>query len=148
MMKRRRLKQQIPGLASQLYTPTQKYIAATDKVHRDVIYSYETRIEVGIFRLMQLYLTLDRSWLHRARWLDGFDVEFTWEKKGNILIGRSELSWGHKAHVRGLITSMPLVVKLWLCAKHGVEYVMRYGEDKEARCFSSKRVCDIPRKRV
>ena len=148
MMKRRNLKKRISGLAGQLNSPAQKYIAATDKVHRDIIYSYESQLEVGIFRLVQLYLMLDRSWPHKARWLDGFGEEFTWVRKGVSLLGRSELSWGHRSRVSGPITFMPFAVELRLCAKHGAEYVMRYGEDKEVRCFSSKTVCAIPRKRV
>ena len=147
-MKRRTLKKRVPGLAGRLDSPARKYIAATDRVHSDVIYGYERQLEVEIFRLMQLYLVLDRSWPHRARWLDGFDGGLTWEREGTTLVGRGELSWGHTARASGPITYMPLVVELWPCARHGTEYVIKYGDDREARCFSSRTTCAVRRKRV
>jgi len=70
-MNRRTLKKQIPQLAHRLFQPTRKYLAASARVHQDIIYGYQKEIEFVVADLMRIYLILDPSWPHRKRWLDG-----------------------------------------------------------------------------
>jgi hypothetical protein len=58
-MKRRAVKKQISQLTHRLFPAVSKYLAATSRVHQDVIYSYEREIEFSIVDLMGLHLILD-----------------------------------------------------------------------------------------
>lgn len=89
-MKRRTLKKEIPKLAQRLFAPTRKYLAATPRVHRDIIYRYEREIEFVIVDLMRIHLVLDPLWPHRRRWLDGLSEEFSWERKNDMLYGNGD----------------------------------------------------------
>ena len=101
-MKRRTLKKQIPQLANRLNLTTRKYLAANARVHQDVSYGCQRDIESCIGDLMRIYLTLDRTWPHRERWLDGLSEEFSWERKGGMLYGQGELFWATLAGDRSL----------------------------------------------
>ena len=138
-MKRRVLKKQIPQVAQRLITPVHKYLAATSKVHRDVMSRYERELEVAVFDLMQLYVILDPSWPHRDRWLDGFSEEFTWTRKGTVAYGSSKLFWGHWPEVSREIEGLSFTAALQLCPRHGVDYLLRYGDGDTARSYSSRR---------
>jgi hypothetical protein len=140
-MKRRTLKKQIAGSAQQLVTPIRKYLVANARVHQDILYRYERKIEIGIFHLMRMHLELDPSWPHRKRWLDRLSEEFSWERKSGILYGKGELFWGHLPEVGRKITGLSFTAELKLCARHGVEYVFRYGKGDNVRSYYSRRRC-------
>jgi hypothetical protein len=57
MMKRRILKKQIPELANRLSLTTRKYLAASARVHQDVVYGYQRDIESCVVDLMRIHLT-------------------------------------------------------------------------------------------
>ena len=139
-MKRRTLKKQIPHLAQQLLPAISKYLAASSRVHEDVLYSYQQRIEFGVVDLMSAHLILDPCWPHRERWLDGLGEEYSWERKSGVIHGAGELFWGHWPEVSREITGMRLNVVLKLCSWHGIEYQFQYG-DNEVRRYSSGRWC-------
>ena len=144
-MKRRTLKKQITGLAQPLVTPIRKYLVANARVHQDILYSYEREIEFGIVDLMRMHLELDPSWPHRKRWLDGLSEEFSWERKSGIVYGKGELFWGHWPEVSREITGLCFTTELKLCARHGVEYVFRYGNGNNVRSYYSRRRCSATR---
>ena len=137
-MKRRTLKKQIPQVVAQLTSPTRKYLAASARVSQDVVYSYQREIEIGIVELMRIHLTLDPTWPHRERWLDGLDEEYSWERKSGMLCGSGKLFWGHWPNVDQAITGLPLKTTLTLCPRHGIEYRLNYEDSKS---FSSRRWC-------
>ena len=137
-MKRRTLKKQIPELANRLSLTTRKYLAANARVHQDVIYGYQRDIESCIVALMRIYLTLDRTWPHRERWLDGLSEEFLWERKRGILYGHGELCWGHWPETGREITGLRFTTALRLCPRHRVEYRFEYGDVNDARSYSSR----------
>jgi hypothetical protein len=143
-MKRRTLKKQIPKLAAQLFKPTHKYIVASARVHQDILYRYEREIEYRIVDLMRLYLVLDPFWPHRRRWLDGLSEEFTWERKKSMVHGKGELFWGHCPEVSREITGLCFTTEIKLCARHGVEYIFRYGNGDHPRSYCSRRWCPNP----
>ena len=140
-MKRRTLKKQIPQLTERLSSPTKKYLAANHRVAQDVLYSYERAIEVVLVDLMRIYLTLDRSWPHRERWLDGLNEEFSWERKLGILYGSGELLWGHWPRTSWAITRLQYRTMLTFCPSHGLEYRLTYEENNEVTTFGSRRWC-------
>jgi hypothetical protein len=139
-MKRRIIKKEIRGLANELVVPSRKYAVASPKVHKDMIYGYEREIEGCIFRLMRLYLLLDRSWPSETRWLDDFE-DFRWEKKGSVIHGRAGLWWGRWPEVSESMTCTPLSAEIRPCERHGVEYRLRFGDAPEIRGFSSRKWC-------
>ena len=140
-MKRRRLKKQIPQLAHRLSNPTSKYLAASDRVHQDILNQYEREIELVIVDLMRVYLILDSSWPNRRRWLDGLSEEFLWVRKAGMLYGKGQLFWGHWPEVGREITGSSFTVVLSQCARHGIEYVFRQGNDDNVRSYYSRRYC-------
>ena len=140
-MKRRTLKKQITELAQKLVTPLRKYLDSNARVHQDILYGYEREIEFGIVDLMRRHLELDPSWPHRKRWLDGLSEEFSWERNSGIVYGNGELFWGHWPEVSREITGLWFTTELKLCARHGVEYVFRYGHGDEVRNYYSRRRC-------
>ena len=94
-------------VAQQVLEPARKYLAASARVHQDILYKYEREIEFHIFHLMRMYLMLDPSWPHRRRWLDGLSEEFSWERRNGVVHGRGELCWGHWPEVsREIIASV------------------------------------------
>jgi hypothetical protein len=141
-MKRRMIKKEIRGLANELIAPAREHAAASPRVHKDVLYGYERQLEDGIFRLMRLYLILDHSWPHRARWLDAFDADFTWERSGSGLNGRGGLWWGRWPEVGETMTRMPFSVEIQVCERHGVDYKFGCGEAPDVRSFSSRKWCE------
>jgi hypothetical protein len=143
-MNRRTLKKQIPQLAERLTTPALKYLVATSKVHPDIIFRYERQLEIRVLDLMRVYLILDPSWPHRARWLDGVSEEFTWERKSPVVYGSGKLFWGHWPEVSREITGLSLKVSIQLCSKHSVDYLFRYGDSDIVRSYSSRRWCLMP----
>jgi hypothetical protein len=145
-MKRRVIKKEIRGLANELVSPSRKYVVATPSVHKDVIYGYERQLEGCVFRLMRLYLILDHSWPDESRWLDDLE-DFRWEKKGSVLHGRGGLWWGRWPEVGDPMTCMPFSAKIQVCERHGVDYILRYGDAPDVRSFSSRKWCG-GRKRV
>ena len=140
-MKRRTLKKQIPKVAERLSSPTRKYLAANPRVRQDTLYSYERAIEVVVVELMQIYLTLDPSWPHRERWLDGLSEAYSWERRVGMLYGSGELFWGHRPEVGRRITGARFTTMLMLCPRHGIEYRLNYEDDGRIRSFSSRRSC-------
>jgi hypothetical protein len=145
-MNRRVLKKQIPQVAQRLITPTHEYLAATSKVHPDIISSYEMQLELAVFDLMRVYLILDPSWPHRERWLDGFSEEFTWERKSAVIYGSGKLFWGHWPEVSREITGLSFTTALQLCPRHGVDYMFRYGDSDNVRSYSNRRWCGVRRR--
>lgn len=142
-MKRRTLKKEIPELAQRLFVPMVKYLAANAGVHQDVIYDYQRRIEFSVVVLMRIYLSLDPTWPHRERWLDGLSEEFSWERKKGIIHGTGELFWGHWPQVSREITGLKFTTMLKPCQRHGVEYVFRYGDNESVRSYASRRWCRL-----
>jgi hypothetical protein len=138
-MNRRTLKKQILELAQRLFVSTRKYLAANARVHQDVIYGYQREIESSIVDLMRIYLTLDPTWPHRERWLDGLSEEFSWERKSGMICGRGELFLGHWPEVGWEITGLRFATALRLCPRHGVEYRFKYGDDNDAKSYSNRR---------
>jgi hypothetical protein len=91
--------------------------------------------------LMSMHLVLDPFWPHGTRWLDGLSEEFSWERKGDMLSGNSELFWGHWPEVSREISGLCFTTAIKLCARHGVENVFRYGSGDSVRSYSSRRYC-------
>ena len=145
-MKRRTLKKQIAQTAQQLVTPLRQYLVANSRVHQDIRYSYERKIEFTIVDLMRLHLELDPSWPHRKRWLDGLSDEFSWDRNSEIVCGNGDLFWGHWPEVSREITGLRFTAELKLCSRHGVEYVFRYGNDDNVRSYCSRRM--LPRTKI
>lgn len=137
-MKRRKLKKQIPLLAHKLSPVVSKYLSANDRVHHDVIYNYQNEIELAVVELMRVYLTLDPTWPHRERWLDGLGEDYSWSKKSGVLYGTGELFWGHWPDVSSEIIGVGFNVALRLCPRHGVEYKFKSDEDYKVRNYSSR----------
>ena len=140
-MNRRTLKKQIPHQAQRLVVPVRKYLRASGKVSRDVIYRYEKEIERVVLGLMNIHLILDPAWPHRKRWLDGLSEEFAWERKRGSLYGSGELFWGHWPEVSRDITGGPLTAQLRLCDRHGIEYRFTYDTEGSVGSYSSARWC-------
>jgi hypothetical protein len=138
-MKRRTLKKQIPLVVEQLSTPVRKYLTASNRVAPDVLYSYERAIEIGLVKLMTIHLTLDLSWPHKKRWLDGLNEDFSWERKSGVMYGSGELFWGHWPEVSLKITGAPFTAMLRHCPRHGIEYRLKYEDGDRVRSFSSRR---------
>jgi hypothetical protein len=141
LVKRRTLKKQIPLLAQRLVNPLAKYLTANSRVHPDLIFSYERQLEIAVFRLMQVYLTLDPAWPHRDRWLDRVSEEFRWERNSAVIHGTGEFFWGHLPEVGREITGMPFQLAMQLCPRHSVDYIFRYGDGESVRSYSSQRWC-------
>jgi|SRR4030095_2309204 hypothetical protein len=142
-MKRRTLKKQIRRLSLQLLAPTQKFLAASSSVHRDVISKYELELEHGVLDLMRVHLILDSTWPHRERWLDGVSEEFLWERKNGIAYGSGELYWGHWPDVSREITGLRFNAMLRVCLRHGAEYLFRYEDHDVLREYRSSRTCPM-----
>ncbi|HEY2976192.1 MAG TPA: hypothetical protein VGJ48_27000 [Pyrinomonadaceae bacterium] len=140
-MKRRTLKKQIPELAQRLFKPVRKYLEASSRVNQDILYRYELGIEYCIVDLMRLHLVLDPIWPHRRRWLDGLSDEFCWERKNGVVHGSGKLFWGHWPEVGREISGLYFTTMLTLCARHGVEYIFRYGNGDHVRSYYSQRWC-------
>ncbi len=140
-MKRRTIKKQIRQLSQQLMGPTQKYLAANSRVHRDIISRYEREIELGLVDLMRLHLMLDPSWPQRERWLDGVSEELLWERKSGVAHGNGELFWGHWPEVSREITGLRFIATLKFCPRHGFEYLFQYGDPDGVREYCSSRTC-------
>jgi hypothetical protein len=140
-VKRRILKKQIPVVAQQVLEPARKYLAASARVHQDILYQYEREIERRIVELMRMHLVLDPFWPHRRRWLDGLSEEFSWERRNGVVHGRGELFWGHWPEVSREITGMYFTTDIKLCQRHGLEYVFQCGSGDHVRSYHSRRWC-------
>ena len=99
-MKRRDTKKQIRRLEVELLPRVMKYLRASNRVHRDVLATYENEIEHSLTCLIACHLRLDPSWPSHERWFDGLE-EFVWEKSTSILSGKGELWWGYLSNTAG-----------------------------------------------
>lgn len=136
-MKRKDTKREIHALEHQLLLIVQRYLRAGERVHLDIIHKYETQIEVKLYHLLSLYLRLDPSWPHQARWVDGFEA-FVWARTSISLQGRCEIWWGHKANIAGALMAEPFRVILGTHKHRDLVYVIRLGEGESGRCYSNR----------
>ena len=140
-MKRRTVKKEISELVQRLSPIASKYLAASTRVHQDVIFDYQRMIEFHVVDLMGIYLSLDSSWPHKERWLDGLSEEFSWERKRAMIYGTGELFWGHRPEVSREITGSRFTTVLKPCPRHGTEYVFKYWDNQTVRIYSSRHWC-------
>lgn len=115
----------------------QTYLRAGEGVHLDVIHQYENQIELKLYYLLSLYLRLDHSWSHRARWVDGLEA-FVWARTATTLQGGGELWWGHVAHIAGALMKEPVKVILGTRKNKQLIYLVKFGEGANRRCYANR----------
>jgi hypothetical protein len=136
-VKRRDTKREIAVLEKQFLPVVRSYLSAGERVHPDVICQYENRLEVKLYHLLNLYLRLDPSWLHHARWLDGLEA-FVWSRTSIYLQGECELRWGHAADVTGALVREPFKVVLGIRKRKHLVYIIRLGAGEDQRCYANR----------
>lgn len=135
-MKRRDTKKQIRRLEFEVLLPVIKYLKASQRVHRDVLATYENEIEQVLTALIACHLRLDHLWPSHERWLDGLE-QFVWEKSTSILSGTGELWWGHISNIAGAEVKEHCCVTLDTRKQKRLSYRIVVGTGEDSRSFSN-----------